>query len=425
MFQSAEIVLSLVHRATAKGTMGRCMYIQNPQTNGPQEKIVPKNRVLNARFGTSVFIAGDMMLVGALRDDQDRYYYSGSGTVYVYTRYGNTWQLTQKLKPQADDSKSKFGMALAYRDDGNAIAVGAPESRTERDNGGAVYIFTRTGENHMPWELQEVITSEEVERGDEFGASIDFEGLNLFVGAYGRDIEERNAGAIYLYNARVGPCVKKIEEVAIPVTPITEMESNTTQSFLEILEEKKDVASSLAKNAASLAELLENSIKSLYDNITKKEERIVIYDENMAHESAQKRAAERRGIIAPGLPKEVIVQIVESISEIPPDPTTDTVRARSAVVRETQSKLGVVVPVTTRDLRLGDVHEDIYRLQTFLNQSGYRVATQGSGSPGNETSTFTPATVRALKSFQLVNGLPVTGILDESARNEILTFVTK
>ena len=47
-----------------------------------------------------------------------------------------------------------------------------------------------------------------------------------------------------------------------------------------------------------------------------------------------------------------------------------------------------MVPVAGKDLRLGDVHEDVYRLQVFLNNNGYRVTETGPGSPGNEVSIF-------------------------------------
>ena len=400
------------------------VYVYTKSTGGwTTEKILLQNRRLNAQFGTSVLIDGNTLFVGALRDEQDGGY--GSGAVYVYMRYGNTWQLVQKLKPHADDNRGKFGAALAYSDDKNILAVGAPESSTVKDNGGAVYLFVRAQENTAIWVLKQVVAPDEVRRGDEFGADIDFEGTRLFVGAYGRDTEERNAGAVYIYSASVVPCVKETEEDKTTEISFEEVREKTPQTFLEILKEKKDVIAALAANAASLAELLENNIQNIYADIIKKEENIIIYDEDMIHARAQKRAAEKRGIIGPMLPDEVVVQVVESIDELPQAPTEDTVRTRDVVIQETENKLGIVVPVSTRDLHLGDVHEEVYRLQVFLNQNGYLVAREGNGSPGNETSTFTPSTDRALRSFQLVNGLSITGMLDKQTRDEIITYITK
>ncbi len=54
----------------------------------------------------------------------------------------------------------------------------------------------------------------------------------------------------------------------------------------------------------------------------------------------------------------------------------------------------------TRILRLGDRGADVRSLQAFLNASGFRVAAQGPGSPGRETSFYGPATAQAVRRFQ-------------------------
>ena len=73
---------------------------------------------------------------------------------------------------------------------------------------------------------------------------------------------------------------------------------------------------------------------------TKKQENIVIYDESKVLANAQRWAAERRGIVGPGLPEEVLVQRVDSPEQIPAPPTEETVRGRSSVVQETRECLG-------------------------------------------------------------------------------------
>ena len=403
------------------GDNNGAVYLYTRSSNGwTPVKITPQNRRLNARFGTSVLVRGDVLFVGAMRDEQGTYSDSGSGVVYVYAQYGDAWHFIQKLKPQMNDNSGKFGAALAYSDDGSTLAVGAPESNAEKDNAGAAYIFTRTKENPAMWELKEIAAPDEVRRGDEFGSSIDFEGLNLFIGAYGRDVEERNAGAVYLYSASIVPCVEEVPESADQT--IASYIETTPRNLLESLKQKKEVVDRLAATVTMLTDLLGNSIEGVYNEITRKDENIVVYDESMAHEFAQKRAAEKRGIIGPMLPEEVKVKVVDSAEKISKI-AGDTIRTRNTVVQETEEKLGVVVPVTTRDFRRGNVHEEVYRLQVFLNEAGYRVADEGPGSPGKETSTFTKETENALRSFQIIRGLPPTGVLDKQTRNEILTFI--
>lgn len=70
-----------------------------------------------------------------------------------------------------------------------------------------------------------------------------------------------------------------------------------------------------------------------------------------------------------------------------------------------------------RDLRIGTTHEDVKRLQKWLNNHGYPVASTGAGSPGNETLYFGLRTFNALKKMQAANGIPNTGYFGPITRN--------
>ena len=56
--------------------------------------------------------------------------------------------------------------------------------------------------------------------------------------------------------------------------------------------------------------------------------------------------------------------------------------------------------VFTRDLNLEMTGDDVICLQQYLNESGFRLAESGPGSPGNETRYFGPRTKRAVIRFQ-------------------------
>ena len=243
---------------------GRYTYTQNHRTGGLRKKIVQENRRRNAHFGTSVLIKGNTLFIGTLRDERDRNS-SGSNAVYVYTQRESVWWLVQKLKPHMDDNDGRFGAAIAYSESGNTLAVGAPKSNTVKDNSGAVYIFTQTKKNAAMWSLKEIITHDKVRRGDKFGSSIAFEGLNLFVGARGKDTHKRNVGAVYLYNASIVPCDEKMAEKSEENTKISQ-----PQNVLKSLKEKKEVVDRLITGVTSLAELLGSGIQNAYNDITKK-----------------------------------------------------------------------------------------------------------------------------------------------------------
>ena len=52
---------------------------------------------------------------------------------------------------------------------------------------------------------------------------------------------------------------------------------------------------------------------------------------------------------------------------------------------------------------------EVYLLQKFLNSHGFIVASTGPGSPGNETTTFSPALKAALIKFQEANAKAILG----------------
>jgi peptidoglycan hydrolase-like protein with peptidoglycan-binding domain len=75
----------------------------------------------------------------------------------------------------------------------------------------------------------------------------------------------------------------------------------------------------------------------------------------------------------------------------------------------------------THNHRVGDHSDDIRPLQQFLNTHGFRVASSGPGSPGNETTKFGALTYQALVKFQKAHGLPATGYLGPMTRSLINT----
>ena len=287
------------------------------------EKIVQQNQRLNARFGSTVLLYDNLLFVGAMRNDQGRETLN-RGVVYVYEKQNNGWQMVQKLEPEEDDSSGEFGTAIARS--GSMLAIGAPKSSLGRKRSGAVYLYQQT-ERKGPWSFKESITPTDLRNGDRFGAAITFNGLDLLIGAYGNDEQEKNIGAVYSYTGEATECTQETdtqegEEV---------IERKTEQSqtdLLQALKEQRDVLSKVVANASSIVDQLGERIQGVYDGITKKEEGIVIYDEEKVLENAQRRAAERRGIIGPGLPSEVTTRRVDSVEKIPNPPTKETVRPR-------------------------------------------------------------------------------------------------
>ncbi|MEE8169313.1 MAG: FG-GAP-like repeat-containing protein, partial [Phycisphaerae bacterium] len=98
------------------------------------QKLLPQNLNLGDNFGTAVDLLGDLAVITA-RDDDDLG--ESSGSAYVYRRVAGTWSLEQKLTASDGAAIDKFGRSVAL--DGDAILVGA--WRSGADDRGAAYVF--------------------------------------------------------------------------------------------------------------------------------------------------------------------------------------------------------------------------------------------------------------------------------------------
>ncbi len=105
------------------------------------------------RFGTSVALQGDTVLVGAPYEDVDGVFRSGA--VYVHRRNqggADNWGRVVRLTQPEVKGDSLFGQAVAL--DGDDAVVGAPrEDRGLSPNVGAVYFFARGRTELDAWVL--------------------------------------------------------------------------------------------------------------------------------------------------------------------------------------------------------------------------------------------------------------------------------
>lgn len=140
-------------------------------------KLVPSDGAAYASFGYCVALspAGNILVVGSNGVSSNR------GTAYVYTRSGNTW--TQQMRLNASDGASydQFGITCAINAEENTIAVGAGGDDTGR---GAVYVYTGSGGY---WTQQAKIVLPNRYAYDNFGQSVSLSanGNKLLIGASG------------------------------------------------------------------------------------------------------------------------------------------------------------------------------------------------------------------------------------------------
>ena len=176
-----------------------------------QAYIKASNTGLLDRFGSSVAIDGDTLVVGATSESSNATGIGGdesnnssatqnSGAVYVFIRSGSTWTQQAYIKASNTGINDEFGVSVALAgdtlvvgaigEDSNATGIGGDENNNDADFSGAVYVFTRSGST---WTQQAYIKASNTDIGDNFGGSVALAGDTLAVGAR---IERSNATGI-------------------------------------------------------------------------------------------------------------------------------------------------------------------------------------------------------------------------------------
>jgi hypothetical protein len=137
---------------------------------GPE--IEAQNSAIGDKFGYSVAISGDYILVGAPAKS------SSTGSVYIFKLTNGTWSEHSEITGSASDL---FGSSVSI--DGNYAIIGAPGNDK-------VYIY------HLLSGTWTFITSFTKPSGEGFGASVSINGTNILVGAPNKNT---NTGSVYPY----------------------------------------------------------------------------------------------------------------------------------------------------------------------------------------------------------------------------------
>jgi hypothetical protein len=214
------------------------------------QRLLSNDTAFNARYGSSVAISGNTIVIGAEQNPTDsagNNFSGGAGAAYVYDYQNGSWLLSEKLSASVR-SGARFGTGVAIN--GNSIMVSAPLELYSIPNStlfyrGVMYAFERnalgdwnenqrlldtavTGASNLGdamawsdsilivsshqkfyantvgagvafylgknqngfWQLKQIISSPAPFNNDEFGTSLTLEGGNLIVGVPLEDHDE-------------------------------------------------------------------------------------------------------------------------------------------------------------------------------------------------------------------------------------------
>ncbi|MCP4138396.1 MAG: hypothetical protein GY754_45965 [bacterium] len=149
-------------------------------------------------FGSSVAISsdGNTIAVGAF-DAKD---FGGcSGSVYIFSRLGSSWNQTQKLTASDAAAEDYFGFSVAISSDGNSIVVGARFNDDKGENSGSAYVYNWTGSR---WNETQKLTASDGAADDCFGidVAVSSSGSTIVVGAYKNKDNGANSGSVYIFS---------------------------------------------------------------------------------------------------------------------------------------------------------------------------------------------------------------------------------
>ena len=197
-------------------------YLFDITTGELRQKFLASDGAEGDRFGESVALDGDSVLIGSFLDDDNGY---SSGSAYLFTKSAPTGEFVTPPPPNPEDnieveepvepyplspkiiapdgaSEDWFGHSVAI--DGNSALIG---SRLDDDNGsnsGSAYLFDITNGN-----LQQKFIAPDAASSDLFGFSVALYGDYALISSVLDDDNGNGSGSAYLFDIASGDFVQK------------------------------------------------------------------------------------------------------------------------------------------------------------------------------------------------------------------------
>jgi FG-GAP repeat len=156
-----------------------------------QARLLADDGGIGDQFGVAVAISGDTAVIGANSGNNNQ----GNGSAYVFTRTNGVWTQQVKLLATNGSAFDRFGESVAI--DGNTILVGSPfDANNSVNQSGAVHVFTGSGNI---WKLEDVITGDSNTQFAAFGAAVSLDGDTAAIGAWNDDGISANSGSLSVF----------------------------------------------------------------------------------------------------------------------------------------------------------------------------------------------------------------------------------
>ncbi len=181
------------------------VFVRNGETWNQQAKLTPNDGASGDDFGWAVSICSNYAVVGAYGDDDTL---TGSGSAYVFFHDGANW--TQQAKLTANDPQASAGFGMSVAISGDSAIIGAPWTDDGGNDSGSACIFERQGTS---WSQRAKLSAQNAEAGAMFGHSVSISGDSVVVGGLYDDEGGNNCGAAYVFQRRAPAWIQKTKVI--------------------------------------------------------------------------------------------------------------------------------------------------------------------------------------------------------------------
>jgi hypothetical protein len=139
---AADGDVAMIGSMNASSAIGAAYVFTNSGGTWSQtQKLTASDGVADDWFGYDVAIDGDTAVISAVEDSDNG---SDSGSAYVFTNSGGTWSQTKKLTASDGAVEDWFGESVAIS--GNVVVVGAMQDDDNGSESGSAYFYTAAAE---------------------------------------------------------------------------------------------------------------------------------------------------------------------------------------------------------------------------------------------------------------------------------------
>ena len=156
-------------------------------------KLVADDAEEEMNFANTIDIENSTIVVGAMYESET---YPRSGAVYIFTEQDGVWTQSQKLKDSTPGTYGRFGNSVSL--EGDLLLIGAPSFLNYSHSAGKAVLYQRNPENGLWSPLQNLVASDAA-FNSYFGTYVEIHNEQIFVSASSDPTGVDVNGAVYRF----------------------------------------------------------------------------------------------------------------------------------------------------------------------------------------------------------------------------------